>query len=191
MSMTVEPRRSGMVPDTSPHYRLASPADAVALAELGAATFSETFGHLYRPEDLQHFLASERSSAAFERHLNDPAARITLATSGSQAIGYALTGPCRLPVPRLESRAGEIQQLYLRQPHQGAGLGSRLLGMALDELAARGFEPVYVGVWSLNEGAQRLYARFGFAKVGEYDFPVGDQLDREFILRQDRAPGYR
>jgi RimJ/RimL family protein N-acetyltransferase len=43
-----------------------------------------------------------------------------------------------------------------------------------------------VGVWSENVGAQRLYARYGFEKIGEYDFPVGAQLDREFILKQVR-----
>jgi RimJ/RimL family protein N-acetyltransferase len=47
---------------------------------------------------------------------------------------------------------------------------------------------VYIGVWSGNAGAQRLYARHGFEKIGEYDFPVGQHLDREFILRQRESP---
>lgn len=37
--------------------RRATADDAAALAELGAATFVETFGHLYPTEDLQTFLA--------------------------------------------------------------------------------------------------------------------------------------
>jgi hypothetical protein len=42
-------------------------------------------------------------------------------------------------------------------------------------------------VWSENHGAQRLYARYGFDKIGEYGFPVGQTIDREFILKQTRA----
>jgi RimJ/RimL family protein N-acetyltransferase len=56
--------------------------------------------------------------------------------------------------------------------------------VALAWLAAEGLAPLYVGVWSGNVGAQRLYGRFGFAKVGEYEYPVGRQRDREFILRR-------
>jgi len=40
-------------------------------------------------------------------------------------------------------------------------------------------------VWSENFGAQRFYARYGFAKAGEYDFIVGRQRDHEFIYRRD------
>jgi RimJ/RimL family protein N-acetyltransferase len=39
-------------------------------------------------------------------------------------------------------------------------------------------------VWSENFGAQRLYARYGFTRVGDYFFPVGEHRDHEFILRR-------
>ncbi|MEL6366215.1 MAG: GNAT family N-acetyltransferase, partial [Pseudomonadota bacterium] len=59
-----------------------------------------------------------------------------------------------------------------------------LLAVALDWLAEAGFAPVYLSVFSENTGAQRLYARHGFEKAGEYDFMVGDHPDREFIFRR-------
>ena len=49
--------------------RRATPDDIPALAELGATTFVETFGHLYRPEDLQSFLEESHSEAAYARVL--------------------------------------------------------------------------------------------------------------------------
>jgi ribosomal protein S18 acetylase RimI-like enzyme len=76
---------------------------------------------------------------------------------------------------------GELWRLYLRQDAQGSGLGGRLLNLALDWLQAPG-RRLWIGVWSENFGAQRLYARYGFAKVGEYEFSVGNSRDREFIL---------
>jgi hypothetical protein len=36
--------------------RLATPADAAVLADLGCRAFVAKFGHLYRPEDLAAFL---------------------------------------------------------------------------------------------------------------------------------------
>ncbi|HRQ36113.1 MAG TPA: GNAT family N-acetyltransferase, partial [Chiayiivirga sp.] len=45
------------------------PADAAVLAELGATTFIETFGHLYTPEDLHTFLDESHTEAAYAKVL--------------------------------------------------------------------------------------------------------------------------
>ena len=170
----------------TPVIRRAVVADAPSLAELGATTFVEAFAYLYEPDDLAQFLASSHSQAAYERHLRDPAVAIWLAEVGGAApIGYAIAGSCKLPVRNLEENAGEIRQLYVRAAYHHHRLGTKLLVTALDWLAAAKRSPLYVGVWSQNYGAQRLYGRFGFEKVGEYEFAVGRQRDREFILRQN------
>lgn len=174
-------------PGPEPRIRRATAADAAALAAVGAATFTETFAYLYAPEDLAAFLETSHSAATHARVLADPAIGAWLATLGDEPVGYAVAGPCKLPVEDLEPRAGEVRQLYVLARHQGLKLGSRMLELALAWLAGQGRTPVYVGVWSENHGAQRLYGRYGFEKVGEYGFPVGKQVDREFILKQRPA----
>lgn len=177
-----------MEPDTGAAIRPATPADVPALARLAAVTFTETFGQLYAPEDLAAFLSAARTESAYARLLSDPEVFVCLATGDDgDPIGYLVAGPCKLPVGNPEPAAGEIRELYVRAGLHNRRLGSRLLTAALEWLAARRRSPVYVGVWSGNTGAQRLYGRFGFEKVGEYDFPVGRQKDREFILRRSVA----
>lgn len=169
--------------------RRALPSDAVAIAELARATFVETFGHLYRPEDLAAFQEEFQSAATYALLLADPKVALWVAEdSGHTPVGFLTVGSCKLPVPEREAKAGEVRQLYLRAAVQRDGLGTRLLRKGLDWLAEQSYSPLYVGVWSGNLGAQRLYARYGFAKIGEYDFPVGKHLDREFIFRQVAAP---
>lgn len=168
--------------------RRATLADAAVLAGLGTATFVETFGRLYTPADLSAFLTRSRTIEAYREFLEDPRAAAWLALlDDGQAVGYVTAGPCKLPVPGLEADAGEVQQLYVLARHQQRRLGTRLFTTALDWLNERGHAPLYVGVWSENHGAQRLYERFGFEKIGEYDFPVGEHLDREFILKRVAA----
>jgi ribosomal protein S18 acetylase RimI-like enzyme len=165
--------------------RRAVSADVVPLAKLAAVTFTETFGHLYEPKDLQAFLSSARSEERYARMLADAHVGLWLAAvEQEEPIGYAVVGPCKLPVENLEPTAGEVQELYVRSDYHGHQLGTRLLTTALEWLAAERFAPLYVGVWSENLGAQRLYQRFGFEKVGEYGFPVGDHIDHEFILKR-------
>ena len=177
-----------MTPPTSFTLRRVTTSDVVALADLARDTFVETFGHLYRPEDLAAFLKTSQSTTAYAPLLNDPRVAIWVAGDAAGAlVGFLTAGPCKLPAPQREAMAGEIRQLYLRASVQRDGLGTRLLVMALEWLAAQGHSPLYVGVWSGNLGAQRLYARYGFEKIGEYDFPVGSHLDREFIFRQRKT----
>ena len=165
--------------------RHAIAGDAMQLATLGAATFTETFGHLYPAADLQAFLTATHSIQAWSRVLEDPQRAVWIATLEDQMpVGFIAVGPCKLPVDEQPPTAGEIQQLYVLARQQKLRLGSRLMTLGLDWLQQRGRTPLYVGVWSENLGAQRFYARHGFFKVGEYGFPVGSTVDREFILRR-------
>lgn len=176
----------GNLPDIT--IRRLAEIDAAALSALARDTFDETFGHLYKPGDLAVFQEESQSVEAYHRLLKDPRVAIWAGELATGAlVGFATAGPCKLPVPDLENNAGEIRHLYLRATVQRGGLGTRLLVTMLDWLAAQGYSPLYVGVWSGNLGAQRLYGRFGFEKIGEYDFPVGNHLDREFILRQQKG----
>jgi ribosomal protein S18 acetylase RimI-like enzyme len=63
-----------------------------------------------------------------------------------------------------------------------------LLKTALDWLEKDGPRTLWIGVWSENFGAQKLYERMGFVKAGEYFFPVGEVRDLEFVLRRDSPP---
>lgn len=150
-------------------------------------TFTETFGHLYPPADLAHYLDTAYAPAQLEAELADARNfwQLILDHDGT-AIAYLECVPAHLPHPEVDPAAdGEVQRIYVLGSHQGRGLGRRLMTLALDHLHERyGSAPQWIGVWSANHRAQALYAAYGFEKVGEYEFPVGETRDREFILRR-------
>lgn len=169
----------------SPVIRRAGTDDALTLATLGAAAFTETFGHLYSERNLQAFLADSHSIDTWRNTLDDPARATWIAEPADDAaIAFITVGACKLPVENCEAMAGEIQMLYVLRQYQNLRLGARLMGAGLEWLEAQGRAPLYIGVWSENRGAQRFYGRYGFSKVGEYGFPVGETVDREFILKR-------
>jgi hypothetical protein len=45
--------------------RRATPFDAAVLAELGARTFTDAFGHLYSSQDLQAFIDDSQAVSAY------------------------------------------------------------------------------------------------------------------------------
>ncbi len=167
---------------TTVHIRRATPADAETLSALGAKTFADTFGHLYPPEDLADFLQNH-APALYVGWAADPACLLLIAEQDGTPIGYALSGPCSLPHPEVTAGCGELKRLYVDKAAQGAGAGSLMLDASLDWLQTPG-RTLWIGVWSQNHGAQRLYARHGFSQAGTYEFPVGKTRDHEFILRR-------
>jgi GNAT superfamily N-acetyltransferase len=76
------------------------------------------------------------------------------------------------------------RRLYVGKQAQGLGLGTKLLKISLDWMEAHTDGPLWIGVWSGNLKAQKLYAAYGFEKAGEYQYPVGAWMDDEFILRR-------
>lgn len=164
--------------------RRAVPADAAVLSALSVDTFVETFGHLYPPEDLACYLALAYAPESQAELIADPTYGVWLAERNGQAIAYAVAGPAGLPHPEVGHGDGELKRLYVRAGEQGDGLGSRLFAEAVAWLERDGPRTLWIGVWSENHGAQRFYARHGFAKVGTYEFPVGRVRDLEFILRR-------
>lgn len=167
-----------------PVIRRADPSDAVVLAELGARTFSDTFAHLYPPEDLAAFLAEAYGLERTKADLANPAKALWLVEADGRAVGYALAGPCDLPHPDVTPASGELKRFYLLKDWQGGGVGGRLFAEVMAWLERDGPRDIWIGVWSENFGAQRFYGRQGFSKVGEYGFRVGGTVDHEFILRR-------
>ncbi|KQS55607.1 GNAT family acetyltransferase [Brevundimonas sp. Leaf363] len=168
--------------------RPARPDDAAALGAVGRQTFIDTFvtgfGIPYPKDDLASFLDAGFSEAATAKKLAEPGAAWWVADRGGELLAFANTGPNSLP--HLDARPShmELRRLYVGKAAQGLGLGTGLLKQSLEWMEANTDGPLWIGVWSGNLKAQKLYAAYGFEKVGEYDYPVGAWLDHEFILRR-------
>ena len=175
---------------SDPVIRRATPDDAAALADLARSTFRETFvagfAIPYPPAELAAFEATSFDATALADHLGDPSRGFWIAEAKGRPLGYAGAGPCKLPHPDAKADQGELLSLYVAREAQGLGLGVALLNLALDWMGDHYAGPQWLGVWSGNLKAQRLYAAHGFVKVGDYRFAVGTWLDDEFIYRRAR-----
>ena len=173
---------------TNAVIRPAVDADAAALGVLGRQTFLDTFvdgfGIPYPADDLAAFLDASFSPEAIRVKLQEPGAAWWVAERDGELLAFANTGPNTLPHPDARPGHAELRRLYVSKAAQGLGLGTKLLAVALKWMEANTDGPLWIGVWSGNLKAQKLYATYGFAKAGEYQYPVGAWMDDEFILRR-------
>ncbi|ARS27278.1 GNAT family N-acetyltransferase [Sphingomonas sp. KC8] len=168
--------------------RRAVASDAATLSRLAIDTFFETFvdgfGIPYPPADRDAYAATKLAPTVFAERIADPAFGVWVAEHDGAAVGFAVAGPCGLPHADVVDGDLELKQLYLLQSAQGLGLGGGLFETTIAWMEAQAPNALWIGVWSGNIKAQRLYAALGFEKAGEYQFAVGSWLDDEFILRR-------
>lgn len=156
--------------------------DAAQVADLFARSFVETFAHLYRPEDLDAFLAGV-TPESFADEIGHPDFAIRMAETASGPIGFVKLGPPGLPVDTPD-RTVELRQIYVLKPWQGQGVAQQLYDWAESEAKRRGAEHLQLTVYIENERARRFYERRGFADVGRYAFMVGSQADEDIVMRK-------
>lgn len=164
--------------------RPASLADAENLARLGRESFCHAFEHLYTRQDLDSFLEQAYTVEAVRDEIADPGIMHQL-TEDAPGGGLSAYIKVRYASPYAEhSDTGNplcLAQLYTDPARTGEGLGAALMDWCIDLARQRGHDAIQLSVWSENFGAQRFYQRYGFEKIADIGFWVGDQRDDEFL----------
>lgn len=163
--------------------REATEGDIAAISRLATDSFVAKFGHLYSAENLNAFLAESLSEAAIARELANPDRVYRLAEGDAGLLGYCKIGlTCGFPEHARGQRVMELKQLYTAPEATGQGIGAALMDWALDQFALRGADEAQLSVYAENHGAHRFYRRYGFDKVADITFRVGDHIDPEFLF---------
>jgi diamine N-acetyltransferase len=166
-------------------YRDAIVADGPALAEMAAASFTETFGTLYTPADLTAFLRQTFGPEGLPADIGASGLKIRLALADERIVGFAkLARSSSLPEPATVADA-ELKQLYISKDWQGTDVAATLMAWALAEARAEGAARMVLSVYVDNLRAKRFYARYGFAEIGAAPFLVGDHIDDDRIWSLD------
>lgn len=166
--------------------RLATPDDAAALAAAGSAFFRDTFGPANRPEDMEHYLAHAFGESRQRAELTESGARVLIAKgSDGEIVGYVHVRLGAAPpaaASARSARSAEIARLYADRRWHGRGLGAALMDAAVATAMRWGAELLWLGVWEQNPRAIAFYAKHGFVDVGQQEFLLGSDRQRDRIM---------
>lgn len=155
---------------TAPTVRAARPDDAEAIADAHVRGWLATYRGVV-PDAILDGLSTDRRTAywrdtiAAETATGAAPARTWVVEAAGAVQGFASTGPIRDQPAGLPD-AGEVFAIYLAPEARGRGLGRVLFGYAVDDLVARGFDPIVVWVFEANAGARRFYEAASFRPDG-------------------------
>jgi len=78
----------------------------------------------------------------------------------------------------------EFQKFYVDLEAHGMGIGRRLSDNAEEWAKEKGYKTVWLGVWEENEKAQKVYKRFGYERVGNHNFALGECIQTDWIMQK-------
>jgi ribosomal protein S18 acetylase RimI-like enzyme len=169
------------------NIRYANENDSLLLAELGRKTFYDTFIEYNSPDDMAKYLSEHYSIEIQMSEIKDPDTVFLIAEQNGVPVGYTkLKGKSKG-----DGVAGtnpmELQRIYTIQEYIGKGVGAELMKEAIRAAKERGFNCLWLGVWEKNERAIKFYEKWGFKKVGNYIFVLGEDIQKDFTMELSLA----
>jgi GNAT superfamily N-acetyltransferase len=169
---------------TNVTIRLATVNDAERIADLSRQTFYETFSPDNTKENMDKFLNEQFTRGRLITEVGKPENIFLLAYSDGDIAGYAKLRDAERPKQLQEYHTLEIARLYVLKKMLGRGVGKVLMQNSLDIAAELKKKIVWLGVWEKNLRAIEFYNRWGFEVFGEWEFLLGDDVQRDFLMKK-------
>jgi len=138
------------------------------------------------PQDIDALLAIEQQSfrspwsrKLFEKELTLAFCynRVAELKAERQLAGYIF---CWLAPPE-----ASIMSIAVKPEQRRRGLGSYILGKALEDLKKQGFREAFLEVRPSNHSARSLYQRFGFREVGVRPRYYQDSGEDAIVMKKE------
>ncbi len=165
--------------------RRAEEADALALAVLAESTFRSAFAASNTAANIQLHCAGSYGQALQLAEIRDSSRETWVAQSGGRLVAYVQLRLETTSPMLLVKRPVEIQRFYVDASHHGGGLAHQLMAHVLIRAEATGSTALWLGVWERNPRALAFYRKWGFEAVGEHTFKLGEDPQRDLILRRE------
>jgi ribosomal protein S18 acetylase RimI-like enzyme len=167
--------------------RAASAEDASSLSRFAAEVFRETFAEQNQPEDIERYLADAFTAEQQAQEISDPHGVVLLAeiADGAAApdlIGYAHIVSGAAPPAVAGPAPFELRRLYVAPGWHGRGVARALMDEAIRAARMRGARTLWLGVWERNPRAINFYLKYGFTRVGDQTFVLGDDHQTDWVL---------
>ena len=169
-----------------PRIRTATSDDAAPLAALAEGTFRDTFADDNSTDDIEEYV---RDAFALDR------VRAELANEANTFLLGFMEGEER-PAGYAKLRTGttdrsvtgpepiELQRLYVDRSAIGRGIGAALMRASLHAARSAGHRTIWLGVWERNARAMSFYERWLFKTVGDHEFRLGSDHQRDLIMER-------
>ncbi|GAP22256.1 GNAT family N-acetyltransferase [Leptolinea tardivitalis] len=131
------------------------------------------------------YLAGAFSPEIQSTELAEPGSLFLIAELDGRPVGYTRLRQDPPPDCITGRHPIEIVRLYSVKDMIGHGIGAALMTACLEEARRRECDVIWLDVWEKNPRAIAFYERWGFVKVGEQDYQLGNDLQLDWLMARN------
>ena len=165
-----------------PQIKIATVSDAELIANVSRETFYESFAAQNTKSDMDKFLNEQFTQEKLIAEVGKGGNYFLLAWEDNTIAGYVKLKEGTDPALQ-NNNAIEISRIYARTSFVGRGIGKALMNASIEQAIILKKDCIWLGVWEHNLRAINFYTKFGFSKFSEHDFILGDEVQRDWLMK--------
>lgn len=165
--------------------RTATKEDAELIADISQQTFIDSFKGQNKQENIDKFINEQFTKPRLIEEVGAPNNIFLLAYKANKIAGYGRLRENNNPPELQGTESIEIARLYAITEMIGKGIGKALMEESIRIAKAKNKKVIWLGVWEENERAFAFYSRFGFKKFAEHDFILGDEVQKDWLMKKE------
>lgn len=170
--------------DTGIMVRIATEDEAELIADISRKTFYQAFAHVNTKENMDKFMNEQFTREKLIKEVTAPGNIFLLAFSDQVPVGYV-----RLREGEGRTEFGqkdpiEIARFYVVNTSIGIGVGKEMMRKCIALAKEMKKDVIWLGVWERNKRAISFYTKWGFEKFGEQDFLLGDDIQKDWLMKR-------
>ncbi len=157
--------------------------ESSALADVAAATFTESFSEYNTAENMQKYIEDNYCESNLKSELEDNSVIYFIVSYNKQVAGYM---KLRLNSTYREIEdyfSIEIERIYLLKKFHKLGLGKRLILKSIQLAKQNGYNLLWLAVWERNTNAISFYEHLGFTQFSNKPFMLGNDLQNDICFK--------
>ena len=157
--------------------------EIVQLQKISRQTFKETFSESNSEENMKSYLEEGFSKEKLTAELSDKNSEFYFATLENEVIGYLKVNCEESQTELKDSKALEIERIYVSKEFHGKSVGQLLYDKAIEIAKQKGSEYVWLGVWEENPRAISFYKKNGFVEFDKHIFKLGEDEQTDIMMK--------
>ena len=154
-----------------------------SLQTIARETFYETFSDSNTEENMKVYLENGFSIGKIEAELLNKNSLFYFAKIDGDVIGYLKVNFGASQTELQDSKALEIERIYVLKQFHGKAIGQMLYDKAITIAESLHATYVWLGVWEENKRAINFYAKNGFVAFDKHIFKLGDDEQTDIMMK--------
>ncbi|MFY0256260.1 GNAT family N-acetyltransferase [Chitinophaga sp. 30R24] len=158
-------------------------AEIELLQQLAKQTFEESFAQYNTEENMKQYIQEKFSIAQLSAEMSNPDSEFYFAMLKTEPVGYMKLNFRTAQAELFNSRAVELERIYVLQSHQGKQIGQQLFNQAVNACQEVQAPFLWLGVWEHNAKAIDFYKKNGLEAFEKHAFKLGAETQTDILMR--------